>query len=214
MLADIPGLPWIVLTAAAVPVYLIFEKRENRPGKAVVKPLASLGFLGLALTAGALANPWGILLLSGLAFCTAGDLFLLSRARNLFLAGLVSFLTGHVLYCAAFLMRGPAPTPVLIAVVVLVLPAAFVWRWLQPRLAAGMRGPVLAYVIVISLMLALSIGAPGTGVPGRVVAGAAAFYLSDIAVARDRFVAPGFGNRLWGLPLYYLGQLLIASCAG
>jgi len=32
-------------------------------------------------------------------------------------------------------------------------------------------------------------------------------------VARDRFVAQGFINRAWGLPMYYGGQLLLAySC--
>jgi hypothetical protein len=43
---------------------------------------------------------------------------------------------------------------------------------------------------------------------GVILAAAVAFYLSDLAVARDRFVAPGFRNRLWGLPLYYGAQLL------
>jgi hypothetical protein len=33
---------------------------------------------------------------------------------------------------------------------------------------------------------------------------------SDVAVARDRFVAPSVGNRLWGLPLYFVAQLLLA----
>jgi hypothetical protein len=43
---------------------------------------------------------------------------------------------------------------------------------------------------------------------------AVAFYLSDISVARDRFAQAGFGNRLWGLPLYYLAQLLFAFASG
>ena len=29
--------------------------------------------------------------------------------------------------------------------------------------------------------------------------------------ARERFVRPSLGNLLWGLPLYYGAQLLIAS---
>jgi len=43
--------------------------------------------------------------------------------------------------------------------------------------------------------------------------GALMFLVSDLAVARDRFVAQGFINRLWGLPLYYAAQLVLASCA-
>ena len=32
-------------------------------------------------------------------------------------------------------------------------------------------------------------------------------------MARDRFVAPGFDNRLWGLPLYYGAQIWFALLA-
>jgi hypothetical protein len=39
---------------------------------------------------------------------------------------------------------------------------------------------------------------------------ALAFYGSDLSVARDRFLGAGFGNRLWGLPLYYAAQLAFA----
>ena len=46
------------------------------------------------------------------------------------------------------------------------------------------------------------------------VVGALGFFLSDLAVARERFVAKGFTNKLWGLPLYYGAQLLLAWTAG
>ncbi|MDR9452217.1 MAG: lysoplasmalogenase family protein, partial [Acidimicrobiia bacterium] len=74
-----------------------------------------------------------------------------------------------------------------------------------------MVGPVVAYVVIISAMVATAVGATSAGAPGLVVVGAIAFFISDLAVARDRFVAPGFGNRVWGLPLYYLGQILLAG---
>ncbi|HDP24776.1 MAG TPA: lysoplasmalogenase, partial [Deltaproteobacteria bacterium] len=40
------------------------------------------------------------------------------------------------------------------------------------------------------------------------------FYISDIFVARNRFVKQEFINRALGLPLYYLGQFLIAFSLG
>lgn len=40
---------------------------------------------------------------------------------------------------------------------------------------------------------------------------AAAFFVSDLAVARNKFVSPGIVNRLWGLPLYYAANLAFAS---
>jgi len=44
--------------------------------------------------------------------------------------------------------------------------------------------------------------------------GATCFYFSDLSVARDRFVQKGYINRLIGLPLYYLGQFLLAFSLG
>ena len=37
-----------------------------------------------------------------------------------------------------------------------------------------------------------------------------AFFVSDLAVAREQFVSEGFVNKTWGLPLYYAAQLLFA----
>jgi uncharacterized membrane protein YhhN len=43
-----------------------------------------------------------------------------------------------------------------------------------------------------------------------VVGGALLFYISDLFVARDRFIKKEFLNRLIGLPLYYAGQFILA----
>jgi hypothetical protein len=43
---------------------------------------------------------------------------------------------------------------------------------------------------------------------------ALAFAASDVAVARHQFVAPGFTNKQWGLPLYFGAQYLFAYAAG
>jgi hypothetical protein len=37
------------------------------------------------------------------------------------------------------------------------------------------------------------------------------FFVSDLAVARERFIEHTFLNKTWGLPLYYGGQLLLAT---
>ena len=44
----------------------------------------------------------------------------------------------------------------------------------------------------------------------QLVIAAVMFAVSDIFVARDRFVSPSVVNRLWGLPLYYAAQLIFA----
>ncbi len=74
-----------------------------------------------------------------------------------------------------------------------------------------MKRPVDVYIVVITLMVATAFAASRVGAPTTVLAGAIAFYLSDLSVARDRFVCSTFTNRLWGLPLYYVAQLLLGS---
>mmetsp|Transcript_5111 Transcript_5111/g.8507 ORF Transcript_5111/g.8507 Transcript_5111/m.8507 type:complete len:93 (+) Transcript_5111:3-281(+) len=85
--------------------------------------------------------------------------------------------------------------------------------------------PVILYIIVITLMVAGSIGNFGAayhqfhsvseilkynpGVFYRFI-GAELFYFSDICVARERFVVKSPINKYLGLPLYFGGQLLIA----
>ncbi|MGI9648041.1 MAG: lysoplasmalogenase family protein, partial [Acidimicrobiia bacterium] len=90
----------------------------------------------------------------------------------------------------------------------------WVLRWLGPHLSDRMRSPVTAYAVVISLMGVLAIATAADSWDVRIPAGAVLFIVSDLAVARDNFVAPGIQNRLIGLPLYYGGQLLLAWAAG
>ena len=73
-----------------------------------------------------------------------------------------------------------------------------------------MRSPVIAYVVVISVMVVLALGHAMGGGSLLVPIAATLFFLSDISVAIDRFKDGGFGNRLWGLPAYYAAQLLFA----
>jgi uncharacterized membrane protein YhhN len=73
-----------------------------------------------------------------------------------------------------------------------------------------MRMPVQAYFAVIATMTALACAVTVAGATPLVALGAIAFTVSDISVARDRFVQRGFFNRVWGLPLYYFAQVLLA----
>jgi uncharacterized membrane protein YhhN len=77
-----------------------------------------------------------------------------------------------------------------------------------------MKLPVLAYMTVISSMVALALGTVAAHGDPWIAVGAIAFYLSDLAVAREKFVSPGWLNRLWGLPLYYGAQMVLSFAAG
>lgn len=204
----------ICLTAAAVPAYLIAEKRKFDRTKVAAKPLASLGLVGTALAAGALGSTFGQLIFAGILLSFAGDIFLLSRERIYFLGGLVSFLLAQLVYSSAFIVKGVAWLPVAAGGCILVLIGIIVYRWLRPHVPGKMIAPVLLYIVAISAMVALAMGTVWRGGPLLLLPGAAAFFVSDLSVARDRFISQGFINRIWGSPLYYMGQILIAASAG
>lgn len=197
------------LTAMAL-VVLLSGERGNVTLRNVAKPVASAGFIGVALSAGALDTHYGTWIFFGLLLGAAGDVLLLGASQTAFLSGLVAFLLGHLLYVVAFTTLGVDAGASFVAGSVALVVAAIVFVWLRTHLPAQMVVPVIGYIVVISAMVVAAIAAVTAGATTIILIGAAAFYLSDLAVARDRFVAPGFSNRLWGLPLYYAGQLLIA----
>ncbi len=201
----------LAVTTLATAGLLLAEARGSQRGKWATKPVAALGFLLAALGAGALTSEYGRVVFGGLLLSMLGDLLLIPKSRRTFLAGLVAFLLGHVAFAAAFALRGQALGRALPTLAVVAVAGALVWRWLSPHIEGPMRAPVAAYFIVISAMVATAAGAshhPG-GLVGLV--GALMFYGSDLSVARDRFVAHGFSNRAWGLPLYFAAQLVIAA---
>ncbi|MBM3695971.1 MAG: lysoplasmalogenase [Actinobacteria bacterium] len=228
--------PAYVLAALTVPfvgLLLLGEKRDA-PWRGWAKGAASTGFIATAVAAGAADTTYGAWVLAALCLGWAGDIALVSAQRRWFLLGLGSFLLSHLTYIGAFATVRPEALVAVLVAAGLLVPAALVGRWLWPHLGADMRGPVVAYIAVITAMVAAAAGAvagagpsapavaaltSGTPFPGwlwptAVMTAAVAFYLSDVSVARDRFVAPGFGNRIWGLPLYYAAQLLFALSTG
>jgi len=199
------------LTTVCTGGLMAAEWRGSQAGKWATKPLAALGFVIAALGAGALDSAYGQVVLAGLVLSLCGDLLLIPKSSKTFLGGLVAFLLGHVAFVVAFVVRGPDTTRALVALPLVLLASGLALRWLAPHVETPMKAPVAAYVLVISAMVVCAAGAsvkPG-GVVGLV--GALMFYASDLAVARDRFVAHVFVNRAWGLPLYFGGQLVIAA---
>jgi len=192
---------------------LVRAEATGSPNARLFKMAASTGFVAIALSVGGLSNTYGRIVLVALVFSWAGDLLLTFTSRPAFLGGLVSFLLGHVAYSAAFGVLGVDAAVAAAAAITMTIVGRFIWRWLGPHVG-DMTGPVVAYVVVITVMVVMALGAFGAGATILIPIGAVLFYASDIAVARNQFVAPGIANRVWGLPLYYLAQVLLASTAG
>ena len=147
-----------------------------------------------------------------LALSMLGDIFLM-LPRDLFVAGLASFLLAHVAYAVGFRLHGGSDVAwavsafaVLAADVVLAGPVVRAVK----RDHAKLLVPVLAYMVVISIMVA---SAAATAVV-LATAGAVLFFSSDTLIAYNRFVRPRPWGRLAIIVTYHLGQAgLVLSLA-
>lgn len=202
----------VALCAFFVALLVRAEYTGSARVRSLAKPAASVCFV----VAGAAALPhdhpargW---MLAALVLSALGDVLLLRMsAEAWFLAGVGAFGLAHVAYAAAFVTRGVAPFAIEGAAFVALLAAALVLAWLVPRVPAKLRGAIFGYAAVISAMIVCAVGTVAAHGGPKILVGAVMFYASDLAVARDRFVAPGFVNRAWGLPLYYAAQLVLAT---
>ena len=208
----------IFLAAGLLGGLLYFEKEVNRKGLIPTKTVLSCLFILTAVVQPHSNSGYYYLLLIGLFFCLGGDIFLALPQERMFLFGLVSFLIGHVFYVICFFYVADVNQWSLIGAFIGLIVSSTVFFWLRPHLGS-MMVPVIVYVIVITAMV---VGAWTIFGDGRfslaarllVFIGALIFYLSDIFVARERFLKSGLVNRLFGLPLYYLGQFLLAFSVG
>ncbi|KAH8554582.1 YhhN-like protein [Umbelopsis sp. PMI_123] len=133
-----------------------------------------------------------------------------------FLLGLVAFLLSHICYSMAFVKLGVRWTSSLSLLGVAASGAMLskLLPWLLPNVDADMKVPVLVYMVAIIVMVITSLGSAGNAQrPLPQVLGAIAFMLSDIFVAREKFVATRFENAWIGLPLYFYAQHAIAYSA-
>ena len=211
-----------VICALACAVLVVAEWRGLAGLRIASKLVASAAFVTIGFQAAHIGHDparvgYGQWLLIGLVLGALGDAALLGRSSRAFLAGLGAFLLGHLAYVAATLGLVPIgawPTTTGSGALIPVVAGGSALAVLWPRLGS-MRVPVIAYVVAIVAMVVGSIAvARAHALPEtqrmRLVIGASLFFVSDLAVARDRFVARTFANKLWGLPAYYAGQLFIA----
>jgi len=205
------ALPPAITSALAVTALVICDQRGYRPGRYLFKPIAAVAFIWLALALGALESSYGGWLLAGLACCTLGDLLLMPDNERCFLGGLVAFLCGHLLYGVAFLQLPHSLSGLVASLLPALIVLVFTARWLLPCVPQDMKIPVGVYTLVITGMLLCAGLTAQQPAAILIISGAWGFAISDLAVARQQFVQPSPRNGLWGTPLYFLAQMLLAS---
>lgn len=168
----------------------------------------------VALAAAAIAMPDPVTSASRTWFVVAivlslvGDVFLmLPDSDGRFVAGLGSFLLGHVAYIVGIWQTGEVVTGRLVVGAVLVAVGIAVVGRLVVRGAHRkdrmLAVPVAAYIGVISVMVASAIG---TGRP-VLIAGALLFYASDACIGWSRFIGEFPRYRMAIITTYHLGQV-------
>ncbi len=160
--------------------------------------------------------PW---FLFGVALSLVGDVLLMLRRERLFLAGLVAFLLAHICYTVGF-NPTPPPWPSFLLLIPIAGAGALALRGIVGGLrqgdAATMLLPVGTYALVISLMLFsawATLFRPSWGAARSALAvlGGSLFFISDVLLARDRFVKPVAQARLWVHITYHVGQMGLAA---
>jgi len=153
-------------------------------------------------------HPAAWLMMLGLIACWLGDYL----GPIHFQAGAVSFLIAHLLFIGAWALTGPNWRKVAGTLCVVMIATMGIGIWLMPSVPRGDVPLVVAYMSVISLMVAVAGGLRGP-LRNLTLLGAVLFYVSDIAVARGQYVAPGVLNSWVCYPLYYTACLLLAYAA-
>lgn len=199
------------VSLAGSAAYIIARWKENGTAAAIAKAIASSAFIALAIVNGAMETSYGRLILAALIFCWLGDMLLLSLKSSFLLAGIAAFFVAHVVFAIAFATNSLNSTAGAATLVLAAIAGIFVLRWLWKHLFGFYRVAVPLYLIAIASMVALAVAASAGSFPPTVAIGVIFFAISDISVARDRFVENSITNKAWGLPLYYFAQVLLAA---
>ena len=193
----------IALVAAAVDWMAVHL--GHRPLEYIAKPLTMLLLIGATLALDVddpVVRNWFVV---ALVFCLAGDV-LLMIPKDLFVFGLAAFLIGHVAYIVGMHVEGVETPRFFVGIVVVMATLAVIGTIVLRGVRAGpdakLAGPVVAYMFVISAMVASAIGVGSRAA----VVGASLFYLSDALIAWNRFVKETRHAHLAIMVTYHLAQ--------
>ena len=198
-----------ILLSAALTITAHYTNR--RQWYYVLKPLTTaLILLLVLLNQSPVTSTYKYLILAGLIFSLAGDIFLM-LPKDRFFSGLISFLIAHILYIIAFAPGVVLPLqwwPGFFVLVFLII----ILRLILPG-ADNLKVPLVIYAVIIGGMLWIGTERMlnlGTISALQAAVGAALFVASDSALAVRRFIREFPAAEGIILATYYAAQLLIA----
>ncbi len=198
---------WLCLALVAALADWLAVYHDNRRLEFVAKPLTMVLLIGAAVAldpADPATRYWFVV---ALLLSLAGDVFLMVR-KDLFVAGLGSFLLAHVAYVIGLLTSGVHGGGLLVGLVLattgFVLIGARLMRGVR-RTDRALVTPVLGYIVVISAMLITAYGTQRFWA----LAGASFFYVSDSLLGRQRFLEPRERGDTAVMVTYHIAQFLL-----
>ena len=210
----------VPVLAVTTAVLIRAEILKIRQQSYIFKPISTL--LVIAISVLSFLEPshsqtYSVGVLVGLLFSFGGDIALLfQEKRKPFMIGLALFLIAHIVYSVVFSLFGKFTMWDLLSAVVLAAAGLVFYRLIKPNLGT-MKAPVIAYIVIISLMVNRAFSTFASPVVTStqswlISAGAVLFYISDVILAANRFWRSWKYNRI-SLAFYYSGQLFIALSA-
>ena len=205
------GTVWalLVVAAAAAVADWVAVATHRKPLEYGAKPtvLAAIAAAAVVLTpTDPTRRAWFV---AAFVASLVGDIALM-LPRNLFVAGLGSFLAAHVCFIVG-LRHGGRPAA---AFAVAVVAAALVAAWPAGRILAAVRAshrPLTAPVAVYMAVIAVMVAAAAVSGSGLALAGAALFFASDATLGWNRFVRPLRSGPLVVMVTYHLAQMLLVA---
>ena len=202
------GAGFLLLSLALVVAFAdwVAVQRGNKALEYLCKPLTMVVLAAAALSLDAddsTVQTWFVI---ALVLCLVGDVFLM-LPQDLFVFGLGAFLLGHIAYIIGMQVDGVTASRFGIGVVVVALAIAVIGVIILRAVRRGSEpelfGPVVAYMVVISAMVASAIGVG----QATAIGGAVLFYASDSLIAWNRFVGEIQHGRLAIIVTYHLAQV-------
>jgi len=214
MKAALYPIPVLVVTVILLVRAEILGKRQQ---VYILKPISTLLVIAAALLS--LLEPvqnltYLVGVVIGLFLSFGGDIALMFQEhRRAFTLGLGLFLLAHIVYAVIFTRLGEFSAWDFLSAGILLVAGVGFYFLIRPNLGA-MKIPVIAYIVVISVMVdraASTFASPVFSVvqARMILGGAILFYISDVILAANRFWRAWRYNRI-SLTFYYSGQLLIA----
>lgn len=201
-------------------VQLVVEFNQLASIDYIIKPLIVISLLFFLAYETKLKGRFHKRLFTGLCFALAGDLLLMFvwKEPAYFTYGLIAFLLCHVFYIAAFYLdfrsapeldkRGAR-----IAILFCAIVCTSFYFLIRPHLGA-MKLPVMAYVLVISMMMMMAAfrnQRVNAGSFNLILAGAICFVVSDAILAYDKFVKGFDFSGFLVIATYMVAQYLIIA---